>query len=227
MICHMHQPNMFMNTMLRLHHVGLRSRRALHVAEAAALSLDRRRRAQCSIAIRKKPHRAATGRDVNFLKNVSQLNPQLKDTQFADYHGHGWNFRARLQARSPRRLCSMHESARLSPTTIQTKLQKAVHLPPSHVDVGMQCVDCHFAQDNHGNGYIYGEVGAPSRSAARIVMARSTAIRTSENFGSRRARRAAWICCDRALPTASSASNGSTANSDPALDGRRRDSNGP
>ena len=23
-----------------------------------------------------------------------ELNPQLKDTQFADYHGHGWNFRA-------------------------------------------------------------------------------------------------------------------------------------
>ena len=29
-----------------------------------------------------------------------------------------------------------------------------------HVDVGMQCVDCHFSQDNHGNGYIYGEVAA-------------------------------------------------------------------
>ena len=32
--------------------------------------------------------------DPEFLKNVSSLNPQLKDTQFADYHGHGWNFRA-------------------------------------------------------------------------------------------------------------------------------------
>ena len=29
-----------------------------------------------------------------------------------------------------------------------------------HMDKGMQCVDCHFAQDNHGNGYIYGEVAA-------------------------------------------------------------------
>ena len=27
-----------------------------------------------------------------------------------------------------------------------------------HLDVGMHCVDCHFAQDNHGNGHIYGEV---------------------------------------------------------------------
>ena len=32
--------------------------------------------------------------DVDFLKQVSELNPQMKDTQFADYHGHGWNFRA-------------------------------------------------------------------------------------------------------------------------------------
>ena len=40
------------------------------------------------------------------------------------------------------------------------KFQKAVHLASIHVDVGMQCVDCHFSQDNHGNGHIYGEVAA-------------------------------------------------------------------
>ena len=32
--------------------------------------------------------------DKEFLKAVSEMNPTLKDTQFADYHGHGWNFRA-------------------------------------------------------------------------------------------------------------------------------------
>ena len=31
--------------------------------------------------------------DLDFLRNVYDLNPTLKDTQFADYHGHGWNFR--------------------------------------------------------------------------------------------------------------------------------------
>ncbi len=30
----------------------------------------------------------------DFLDNVSDLNPQLKHTQFADFHGHGWIFRA-------------------------------------------------------------------------------------------------------------------------------------
>jgi hypothetical protein len=27
-----------------------------------------------------------------------------------------------------------------------------------HVDVGMHCVDCHFSQDVHGDGHLYGEV---------------------------------------------------------------------
>src|SRR6267142_1980064 len=34
---------------------------------------------------------------------------------------------------------------------------KAVHLADIHLEKGMQCNDCHFAQDNHGNGKIYGE----------------------------------------------------------------------
>ncbi len=29
-----------------------------------------------------------------FLENVTDLNPALRHTQFADYHGHGWVFRA-------------------------------------------------------------------------------------------------------------------------------------
>ena len=32
--------------------------------------------------------------DQDFLEKVAELNPKLKHTQFADYHGHGWVFRA-------------------------------------------------------------------------------------------------------------------------------------
>ena len=32
--------------------------------------------------------------DAEFSRNVYDLNSELEDTQFADYHGHGWNFRA-------------------------------------------------------------------------------------------------------------------------------------
>ncbi len=35
-----------------------------------------------------------------------------------------------------------------------------MHLSSIHMDIGMHCVDCHFAQDAHGNGHIYGEVAA-------------------------------------------------------------------
>ena len=29
-----------------------------------------------------------------------------------------------------------------------------------HLEKGMHCVDCHFEQDMHGNGKLYGEVRA-------------------------------------------------------------------
>ena len=32
--------------------------------------------------------------DPEFLANITDLNPQAKHTQFADFHGHGWVFRA-------------------------------------------------------------------------------------------------------------------------------------
>ena len=37
---------------------------------------------------------------------------------------------------------------------------KTVHMMSIHAEVGMQCADCHYAQDSHGNGYIHGEVAS-------------------------------------------------------------------
>ncbi len=95
---------------------------------------------------------------------------KLKDTQFADYHGHGWNFRAVFKRDRKGKLLDADGTPRRA-TTDPKKFQKAVHLSSIHVDVGMQCVDCHFAQDSHGNGHIYGEVARRSRSTARIATA--------------------------------------------------------
>src|SRR5262249_23910209 len=39
-----------------------------------------------------------------------------------------------------------------------------VHLKDIHLERGMHCVDCHFSQDNHGNGELYGE----TRNATEI-----------------------------------------------------------
>ena len=80
--------------LLRLHDVGLRVRRAVHVAGEAALpDRDEDARRSSTAIPRARRSRGKWG-DPEFLKHVSELNPKLKDTQFADYHGHGWNFRA-------------------------------------------------------------------------------------------------------------------------------------
>src|SRR5258708_36081804 len=96
--------------------------------------------------------------DVEFLEKVSELNPNLKDTQFADYHGHGWNFRAIFKRDRKGNL--LDERNNVVPSDEPEKFKKAVHLSSIHVDLGMHCVDCHFGQDAHGNGHIYGEVAA-------------------------------------------------------------------
>ena len=93
MICHMHQPNMFMNSFLGYTMWDYESdapsmwpkEQKFPTAEEMRKVLDRN------------PEGAAPRglwADPKFLSDVSTLNPTLKDTQFADYHGHGWNFRA-------------------------------------------------------------------------------------------------------------------------------------
>ena len=44
--------------------------------------------------IPRRPPRAGSGAIWISWKKSSELNPELKHTQFADYHGHGWLFRA-------------------------------------------------------------------------------------------------------------------------------------
>jgi hypothetical protein len=155
MVCHMHQPNMFVNSFLGYTMWDYESdaprmwpqKQAFPSAEEMRTVLDRN------------PEGAAVRGlwgDPDFLANVSQLNPTLKDTQFADYHGHGWNFRAVFKRDRKGNLLDAR-GLRVSQNDPK-KFQKAVHLSSIHVDVGMQCVDCHFAQDNHGDGYMHGEV---------------------------------------------------------------------
>ena len=88
---------------------------------------------------------------------------------------------------------------------------KAVHLMSIHAEVGMQCADCHYEQDSHGNGLIYGEVAnLRSRSAARTATARPMPIpRCAPAALPRRPKATTWPCC--AIPTASAGSNGSKA----------------
>jgi hypothetical protein len=102
---------------------------------------------------------AARGKwsDLDFLGKTGtpEFNAQLKNTQFADFHGHGWIFRAVFKRDRKGNLLDPED--KVVPSDDKDKFQKAVHLQDIHLEKGMHCSDCHFAQDSHGNGKIYGE----------------------------------------------------------------------
>ena len=93
--------------------------------------------------------------DPKFLADVSQLNPKLKHTQFADFHGHGWIFRAAFK--QDRKGNLLDAVGKIVSHDDAEKFKKAVHLKDIHLEKGMHCVDCHFKQDVHGNAKLYGE----------------------------------------------------------------------
>jgi len=93
--------------------------------------------------------------DKNFLERVAELNPELKHTQFADYHGHGWVFRAIFKHDRKGNLLDLDDNK--IDNGDPRKFAKAVHLKDVHLAHGMQCGDCHFDVDVHGNGMLYGE----------------------------------------------------------------------
>ncbi|HZZ90941.1 MAG TPA: hypothetical protein VFE23_00155 [Usitatibacter sp.] len=157
MVCHMHQPNVFVNsfygTILWDYEADAPfmwpKAQKYPSAEEARRILDRN------------PEEAAIrGKwgDPGFLKDVASLNPKLKDTQFADYHGHGWNFRAVYKR--DRHGALLDKDGHVVADDDPHKFSKAQQLTSIHLDLGFECVDCHFAQDMHGNGHIYGEVPA-------------------------------------------------------------------
>ncbi|MFM7403625.1 MAG: hypothetical protein ACKO1N_05905, partial [Erythrobacter sp.] len=170
MNCHMHQPNIFLNSFLGYTMWDYESdapsmwpaKQKYPTAEEVRAVNDRN------------PEGAAVRglwSDIDFLRNVYDLNPQLKDTQFADYHGHGWNFRAIFKRDREGNLLDADGKivdpddpekwrkdgeGKFVPAGVNPG--KSVHMMDIHAEKGLQCADCHFEQDSHGNGLIYGEV---------------------------------------------------------------------
>jgi hypothetical protein len=95
--------------------------------------------------------------DAAFLEKTGtpEFNQQLQHTQFADFHSHGWIFRAVFKHDRKGNLLDPND--KIVSFDDPEKLQKAVHLKDIHLEKGMHCVDCHFEQDSHGNGKLYGE----------------------------------------------------------------------
>jgi hypothetical protein len=170
MSCHMHQPNMFVNSYLGY---------TMWDYEADAPHMwPERQRYPTAEEMRKVLNRNPEGASprglwasLDFVRNVFDLNPKLKDTQFADYHGHGWNFRGVFKRDRDGNLLDADgkivsnddpekwrrtSEGKFVPPGINPG--KAVHMMDIHAEKGMQCADCHFSQDAHGSGLIVGEV---------------------------------------------------------------------
>ncbi len=127
--------------------------------------------------------------DPEFLANITDLNPQAQHTQFADFHGHGWVFRAVYK--KDRKGNLLDDAGHIIPDVTTEKLAAAmkapeqvqailkqyakagnfdpqmrkvdgipVHLMDIHLEKGMHCADCHFVQDAHGNTKLQTEVRA-------------------------------------------------------------------
>lgn len=155
MVCHMHQPNMFVNTFLGYTMWDYESDAPFMWPEKQKYPTNE----ETWQSFNHNPEEAAVrGKwsDLEFLKHVSELNPKLKNTQFADYHGHGWNFRGAFK--KDRKGNLLDKDGKKVDFKDPKKWKKSVLLSDIHLDLGMHCVDCHFDQDSHGDGHIYGEV---------------------------------------------------------------------
>ena len=170
MNCHMHQPNIFLNSYLGYTMWDYES--------DAPLMWPKEQKypdaAEVFEVLDRNPEGAApkgNWADLDFLRNVYDLNEQAEHTQFADYHGHGWNFRGIFKRDRDGNL--LDEAGEIVAPDDPEKWRKegegkfvepgvnpgkSVHLMSIHAEKGMQCADCHYAQDSHGNGLIYGEV---------------------------------------------------------------------
>jgi len=226
MTCHMHQPNIFLNSYLGYtmwdyesdapqmwpgpHNTAPRPE---GMSDEEYQKKYKQQRyptaAEVHQVLERNPEGAAPRglwADVEFLRDVYDVNDSNKDTQFADYHGHGWNFRGifkrdrsgnlltadgnmstygtdtehmitpdkpELWANRWRKPCADYSDPKDRELCLTTATPdgregkfvppglnpgKAVHMMDIHAEKGMQCADCHFSQDAHGNGYIQGEV---------------------------------------------------------------------
>ncbi|MEY4774202.1 MAG: hypothetical protein RIT40_1237 [Planctomycetota bacterium] len=179
MVCHMHQPNSFVNTFYGYQMWSYETDgERMWPKETKQLSDD-----EYHERLDRNPEGAAQRGlwgDRAFLENVSDLNKHLKHTQFADYHGHGWVFRAVFK--TDRKGNLLDKDGDIVPYDDPTKFEgvlpelgkvpadpktafapkdgKPVHLMDIHAERGMHCVDCHFSQDAHGDGTVRSEIQA-------------------------------------------------------------------
>ncbi len=111
------------------------------------------------LSLQRNPEEAAVRglwSDEEFLAKSAEMNPSLSQVQLADFHGHGWLYRNVYKRDREGNLLDA-DGQPVSPFDAR-KWERAVHLKDIHLEKGMHCVDCHFEQDSHGDGHLYGSV---------------------------------------------------------------------
>lgn len=116
-------------------------------------------------------HGVPAGPDFLGKVGTPEFNAKLKNNHFADFHGHGWVFRAVFkQDRKGNYLDHRGNKVEKTAANMAAGVNfqwkqpgdnppdgAPVHLKDIHLERGMHCVDCHFEQDTHGDGHLYGE----------------------------------------------------------------------
>lgn len=172
MNCHMHQPNIFLNSFLGYTMWDYESdAEKMWPEEQKYPTIEEQHE-----VLERNPEGAAVRGlwgGAEFSRNVYDLNSELDDTQFADYHGHGWNFRAVFKRDRKGNLLDKdgnivapddpekfrkNDEPKFVPVGVNPG--KTVHMMSIHAEKGMNCVDCHYTQDSHGDGFIHGEVAS-------------------------------------------------------------------
>jgi hypothetical protein len=88
------------------------------------------------------------------LDALQAKNAGFKDAQFADWHGHSWNFRYVYKMDRHGTLLDAHGGKVAADDP--DRFRKAVHLQDIHMEKGLHCIDCHTEQDVHGDGRLWG-----------------------------------------------------------------------
>ncbi len=183
MVCHHHQPNVFVNSYLGFTMWDYESDAPLMWPEEEKHASSEEMR----ILLERNPEEAVIrGKwgDLDFLGDVwTDINPQAEHTQFADYHGHGWNFRAVHKRDRDGTLLDAEGDPVPDDLPPAEKWKRAVHMRDIHADYGMQCADCHFSQDSHGTGNLYGEVAAAIEIRCRDCHGTADALATLRTSG--------------------------------------------
>lgn len=94
--------------------------------------------------------------DENNFGKMKELSAKFPRIRFADHNGHGWFWRAVYKQDIRGNL--LDQSNQVVDLSDPQWDQKAVHLKDIHAEKGLHCIDCHFKQDSHGDGKLYGEM---------------------------------------------------------------------